>query len=629
MAQKLSIRLLLVLCVAVVLSWICGLGPSVEMPVAPGAMAQQDGHRFAVAVPPEILGSLLIPADSNDDPAASTAVVHENGVPISLPHRIVAAISERGHGRLSHWGSGAAQIVYLSSSDGTDPRSNGRAYSIRFVALPPGWLVSLAALVLLAAVAIRAAAWSWTIPAAIVLVACVVGVWIRLFAGSVMISPDSAAYIRFHPWVPLGYPAFVAVVSSALGFTSIPAVQLVLLGLAALYVASAVGQLTGSRVACAAVALGVAGEAPIMRYAGYVLSEALYAALLLVCAGAGLRLVKHFSRSAGVTFSLAAALAWSVRPAGVFLVLVGVYLALLVRDVRARTALAWIVVPTLGGFALVQLIHAQVRGPAAISQTGRILFGQVALRFDPGTARDEYRADAERLAAAVAPFRTELEALPGWSDRHRFAVRNYPDRLEAVDAMLRATPGRDPRYDARMLAGLALDSVVARPGAYLRWVLEDVVWSWRTNVCASLALPPAVALGWYADVPEERDRLIRRFSLPLTVEQVTIVEERVSSPAARAVDLLRRVLDAVFGFAPLLLLLGVALLIAVVVAPFSASPTVRALGLLGAMVHGAVTVISATTAPIDRYMAPTDPLLLVAAVLLCVLGASYSSGWNR
>lgn len=40
-------------------------------------------------------------------------------------------------------------------------------------------------------------------------------------------------------------------------------------------------------------------------------------------------------------------------------------------------------------------------------------------------------------------------------------------------------------------------------------------------------------------------------------------------------------------------------------------------------------MISATTAPIDRSMAPTDPLLLVAAVLLCVLGASYSSGWNR
>lgn len=330
-----------------------------------------------------------------------------------------------------------------------------------------------------------------------------------------------------------------------------------------------------------------------------------------------------------MTFALAAALAWSVRPAGVFLIVVAVYLPLLVRDVRARTALAWIAVPALCGFALVQLIHAQVRGPAAVDQTGRILFGQVALRFDPGTARDEYRADAERLAAAVAPFRTEFEALPGWSDRHRFAVRNYPDRLEAVDAALRATPGRDPRYDATVLAGLAVDSVIARPGSYLAWVLEDVVWSWYANVGALLAVPPAVALGWYADVPEERARLIRRFSLPVTVEQVTIAEERVSSPAARAVDLLRRVLDAVFGFAPLVLVLGAALLAAIVVAPFAASPTVRALGLLGAMVHGAVAVISATTAPIDRYMAPTDPLLVVAAVLLCVLGASYSSGWKR
>lgn len=73
-----------------VLSWIFGLG---------------QGQRLVVAVPPDLLDGLPIPEDSLDDPAASTAVPYENGAAISLSHRTVAAIAERGHSRLSHWGS--------------------------------------------------------------------------------------------------------------------------------------------------------------------------------------------------------------------------------------------------------------------------------------------------------------------------------------------------------------------------------------------------------------------------------------------------------------------------------------------------------------------------------------------
>lgn len=640
-----SLRLLVVLCLAVVLAWVFELGPSVEMPVAPDAMAHDQGFRHVVDVPPALLAGWPIPADSTDDPAASTAVVLEDGVPISMPHRIVDAIAERGRGRLSHWGSSAAQKVYLSSSDGSDPRANGRAYRVRFVRTPPSRLVTLAALVLLVACARRATTSSWTIPATIALVAGVVGVWISIFAGSVMISPDSSTYIRFHPWVPLGYPLFLALVSTVAGYTAVPAVQLVLLAVAVLYLASAVGRLTGSRLACAASALAVVGDAPMMRFAGAILSEALYGTLLLVCAGAGLRLVRHFSRSSAVVFALAAALAWSVRPAGVFLPLVALYLALLVRGAGRLRVAAWLVVATLGAFVLVHVGHRQWRGPAALSQTGRILFGVVALRLDPESVRPEYRADAERLAAAVAPYRREMESLPTWSERHEYASRNQPDRLTAADAALASRPSRDPAADAALLLGIAADTVTAHPAAYLRWVIEDVAWNWSTNVCAMLRTPTAVALGWYADNPEERERLIARFSMPLTMEQVTIADARAGSVPARAVDLLRRVLDAVFGCAPLRLALAVLLLVAIVAAPFAASPTVRAIGLLGAMQYGAIGAISATTSAIDRYMAPTDPLLFVAAVLVVhellqhvpsradvvreLRGARYSSGWNR
>lgn len=614
MVKRISLRLLLVACLGVVVSWVFGLGPSVETEIAPSALTHQEGQRYVFDVPPSVLAGCSIAADSNADPAASTAVLYEDGVPVSLPHRTGQAIAQLGHGRLSHWGSGGAQDVYLSSSDGSDPRTNGRAYRIAFVALPPGWAAAIAALILIAVAARRAARSHAVVPAAIVLAACVSGIWIWVFAGSVMIALDSATYITFHRWVPLGYPVFVAAVSSLLGHAALPAVQLLVLGLATLYLASAVGRLTGSPFACAAAIVAVAAYAPMMRFAGAILSEALYCALLLVCAGAGLRLVQRFSRSASVTFALAAALAWNVRPAGAFLALVTVYLALLVRDARARS-LVWLLTPLVAAGILVQVVEPHVRQASGGGQTGRILFAQVALHFEPASARPEHRADAARIAAALAPLQATFAALPTWSERHQFAVRSYPDRLSAVDGVLADEMARDPAAASRELVALTIDSIIARPGAIVRWVVEDVVWSWHTNVLTALALPSAVDLGWYADRPDERAALIKRFKLPLGEGDVTLTEGRVSTPAGRAVDLLRRTLDAVFGFRPLILSLGAVLLAAFVAAPFSASPTVRALGLLGALVHGATAMISATTAPIPRYVVPTDPLLLVAAVV--------------
>ena len=172
-----SLRLIVALCLAVVVAWTFQVGPTVHLAVAPEAVVHQDGYRHVVAVPQSLLDGWPIPADSVDDPAASTAVVLENGTPIGIPHRTVDAIAVRGHGRLSHWGSSAAQKVYFSSSDGSDPRANGGVYVVRFTKTPPGWLVTAAVLVLLAVCAGWAATSAWTIPAAIALVACVIAVW--------------------------------------------------------------------------------------------------------------------------------------------------------------------------------------------------------------------------------------------------------------------------------------------------------------------------------------------------------------------------------------------------------------------------------------------------------------------
>src|SRR5207244_1878728 len=70
----------------------------------------------------------------------------EDGKALGPSHSVHALIRERGGGRYSHW----ASSIIFSTSDGSDPRTNGRVYSI---AAPttlntPLELVLLAALIL-------------------------------------------------------------------------------------------------------------------------------------------------------------------------------------------------------------------------------------------------------------------------------------------------------------------------------------------------------------------------------------------------------------------------------------------------------------------------------------------------
>jgi hypothetical protein len=91
---------------------------------------------------------------AGDTPAAdrrSRLRLFEDGVPLGPAHTLHATIAREGHGRYSHWQGG----LVLSSSDGSDPRSNGRRYEVEAprslhplawwlvaaVNVPAGWVV--------------------------------------------------------------------------------------------------------------------------------------------------------------------------------------------------------------------------------------------------------------------------------------------------------------------------------------------------------------------------------------------------------------------------------------------------------------------------------------------------------
>jgi hypothetical protein len=65
-----------------------------------------------------------IPSDLE---SASRIQVCEDGVPLPKPHADHSVIRNDGRGAFSHWGS----AIYLSTSDNTDPRTNGRSYTYK------------------------------------------------------------------------------------------------------------------------------------------------------------------------------------------------------------------------------------------------------------------------------------------------------------------------------------------------------------------------------------------------------------------------------------------------------------------------------------------------------------------
>jgi hypothetical protein len=74
----------------------------------------------------------------------STLEVLEDGHPLGPGSCGPDAIATRGGGRFRHW----AHEVELSTSDGTDPRANGRRYELRHDLRPGGWLALAFALAL-------------------------------------------------------------------------------------------------------------------------------------------------------------------------------------------------------------------------------------------------------------------------------------------------------------------------------------------------------------------------------------------------------------------------------------------------------------------------------------------------
>lgn len=78
------------------------------------------GFGYAFALP-----HMASTADDNADHMRSRIMMFEDGSPLGIAHTMHDAIRNLGGGRFSHWGE---QVVF-STSDNSDPNTNGRKYS--------------------------------------------------------------------------------------------------------------------------------------------------------------------------------------------------------------------------------------------------------------------------------------------------------------------------------------------------------------------------------------------------------------------------------------------------------------------------------------------------------------------
>jgi hypothetical protein len=115
----------------VALLGVWGLAPTMQLALAPGAIEPDMGQAYDI-----IPGSLRlrfpywVPSDDATHPRVSRLHLLEDGRPLGPSHSLHQMIREVGQGAFSHWMGN----VRFSTSDGTDPRTNGRRYTIRVTA---------------------------------------------------------------------------------------------------------------------------------------------------------------------------------------------------------------------------------------------------------------------------------------------------------------------------------------------------------------------------------------------------------------------------------------------------------------------------------------------------------------
>jgi hypothetical protein len=103
------------------------LAPTVDGRLDPSDISRERGNAFVAAIAPRVSRIYAVYGDDVGVPRSGPMTFAENGIPLGPDQAGHELIRKSGSGAYSHWGN----TLYFSSSDGSDPRANGRLYTYR------------------------------------------------------------------------------------------------------------------------------------------------------------------------------------------------------------------------------------------------------------------------------------------------------------------------------------------------------------------------------------------------------------------------------------------------------------------------------------------------------------------
>ena len=375
-----------VLCVGIG-SGLASIRRAVNISLAANELQRGDGVSFVVSVKNFSRFPWTLPGDTVEQPTRSDLRLLEDGIALDPAHCLHATIRQLGAGRYSHW----VESIVFSTSDNSDPRTNGRNYSAIGTVRLVGPIVNFFFVTGGALVAAASATLVWIYRRQIVARTRRSGasLWARLwarrwdyflggafplmisFSACVFLPPmwngtDSIGWMVWQrsqfPHFPILYPAFTALASipfrepSALILFS-NVMQHLFVTAAIIYVSSAYRERWKILVTSILSTVGVA----FTLYAHGFFTEALDLPFLLILLGAVLRLEAGRIRY-GVALALFAGLLGGelTRHASVVYSLIPVtfaVLAVVLAKGRGSTA-SWVSVAQVFGVVLLASVTA-------------------------------------------------------------------------------------------------------------------------------------------------------------------------------------------------------------------------------------------------------------------------------
>ena len=139
---------------ALLLLGVWAMRPTLRADVSPDRIRPFANLPYTVPVPTPGF-PYVVPGDSLARLERSRLVLYENGTRLGPAHARHDLIRDVGQGAYSHWG----RTLIFSASDNTDPRTNGRRYSLEVTAEPSPAVLWPGLLLLLGAGIVRLRRW--------------------------------------------------------------------------------------------------------------------------------------------------------------------------------------------------------------------------------------------------------------------------------------------------------------------------------------------------------------------------------------------------------------------------------------------------------------------------------------